>query len=79
MDLALLLQAAFLFVALLCPLSIVAMVGWSLWSSRRAREKDGPRAAPVRSAADEAELERLHSRLEAQDAHAASLPSRSQR
>jgi membrane protein implicated in regulation of membrane protease activity len=58
MDLALLLQAAFLVIVLLCPLSIVALVGWSAWSRRRHRS-DHPVA---RSVTDDAEIRRMRDR-----------------
>lgn len=56
MDLALVLQAAFLVIVLLCPLSIVAAIGWSAWSRRR------PGHAVARSATDDAEIRRMRDR-----------------
>lgn len=57
MDLALVLQAAFLVIVLLCPLSIVAAIGWSAWSRRRR-----PGHAVARSATDDAEIRRMRDR-----------------
>jgi membrane protein implicated in regulation of membrane protease activity len=59
MDLALVLQAIFLVTVLLCPLSAVAVIGWSTWSRRRRRSDDGQFA---RSATDDAETRRMRDR-----------------
>ncbi len=58
MDLALVLQAAFLVIVLLCPLSIVALIGWSAWSRRRRPSGH----AVARSATDDAEIRRMRDR-----------------
>jgi membrane protein implicated in regulation of membrane protease activity len=58
MDLALLLQAAFLVIVLLCPLSIVAVLGWAAWSRRRHR----PGHAAERSPTDDAGIRRMRDR-----------------
>ena len=50
----------YLLFTLLCPLSMVALMGWWAWSMRGRKQ---PAAAPVRSAADEAELTRLRAAL----------------
>jgi acyl-coenzyme A synthetase/AMP-(fatty) acid ligase len=56
MDVALVLQTAFLVIVLVCPLSLVAVVGWTAWSRRRRRPDHGP-VAP--SATDDAEIRRM--------------------
>ncbi len=63
MDLAILLQAVFLLTALLCPLSIVALMVWGAWSRRRARGSGGPGGAPTQSPADTAEISRMRARI----------------
>lgn len=63
MDLAFLLQAVFLLVALLCPLSIVALMAWSAWSRHRARASGAPGGAPAQSAADTAEISRMRASI----------------
>lgn len=63
MDLAFLLQAVFILVALLCPLSIVALMAWSAWSRHRARASGAPGGAPAQSAADTAEISRMRANI----------------
>ncbi len=54
-------ELAYLLFTLLCPLSMVALVGWWVWSMRRSSSQ--PQQAPVRSAAEEAEITRMRARL----------------
>ena len=70
MDLAFVLQAAFLLVVLLCPLSIVALAGWAAWSRRRARASGGPAATEAPCAADAAEISRMRVEIGRQGAQA---------
>lgn len=58
---------AYLLVTLLCPVSMIAMVGWWAWAMRR--PKKTPAAAPARSAADDAEITRMRAHLDQLDAH----------
>ena len=66
MDLALVLQAVFLVIALLCPISLVALAAWAAWSRRRART-DHPDVTEPRSAVDESEIARMRRATGAQD------------
>lgn len=52
----------YLLITLLCPLSMVAMIGWWAWSMRPSRTSSR-RGGPVRSATDDAELTRLRAAL----------------
>lgn len=70
MDLALVLQAVFLLIVLLCPLSIVVIAGWAAWSRRRAGASGRPAATEPRSAVDDAEISRMRLAIGAQDAQA---------
>ena len=67
MDLALVLQTAFLLIALLCPLSLVALAGWAAWSRRRQGPSGGPGAGEPRSAVDESEIARMRGDSAAQE------------
>jgi membrane protein implicated in regulation of membrane protease activity len=58
MDLTSLLQAVFLLMVLLCPLSIVAIAGWAAWSRRQSRAHD---ETGSRSVAVDGEISRLRS------------------
>jgi hypothetical protein len=53
----------YLLFTLLCPLSMVALLGWWAWSMRPGRDRSR-HPAPVRSAAEEAELARLRAHLD---------------
>jgi hypothetical protein len=57
------------FLYLLCPLSMVAMMGWWAWSMRRTGQQSSCHA-PRRSAADEAELTRMRAQLDQLEAGA---------
>ena len=61
-------ELAYLLFTLACPLSMVALVGWWVWSMRRSSSK--PQQAPVRSAAEEAEIARMRAQLDQLDAQA---------
>ena len=60
-------EIAYLLVTLLCPLSMIALVGWWAWAVRRANKV--PAAAPTRSAADDAEITRMRAHLDQLEAH----------
>ena len=62
-------ELAYLLFTLMCPLSMVALVGWWVWSMRRSSGSSSQKA-PARSAADEAEITRLRAQLDELDAHA---------
>ena len=51
----------YLLFTLLCPLSMVALMGWWMWSMRGSKKAT---AATVRSAAEEGELARLRAQLD---------------
>ena len=55
-------EIAYLLVTLLCPVSMIAMVGWWAWATRRAT--NAPAAAPARSAGDDAEITRMRAHLD---------------
>jgi hypothetical protein len=60
---------------LLCPLSMVALLGWWAWSMRPGR--NGSRhTAPVRSTAEKAELARLRAHLDSSQASETQVSSR---
>ena len=71
MDLAFVLQAAFLLIVLLCPVSIVVIAGWAAWSRRRAQAAGRPDVTEARSAVDESEISRMRVAIGAQDEQAA--------
>lgn len=56
-------EFAYLLFSLMCPLSMVALVGWWVWSTRRSGGST-PQQAPVRSAAEEAEITRMRAQLD---------------
>ena len=70
MDLALLLQAVFLLIVLLCALSTVAIAGWSAWSRRRAGATGRAGTTKPRSAVEEAEISRMRVAIGRRDAQA---------
>lgn len=57
-------EAAYLLFTLLCPLSMVALAGWWVWSMRRSTGTAASQAEPDRSAVEEGELTRLRARLD---------------
>ena len=57
-------DAAYLLFTLLCPLSMVALLGWWFWSMRKPRSGSRPAAAPVRTPAEEGELARMRAELD---------------
>ena len=61
-------EIAYLLVTLLCPVSMIAMVGWWAWAARRATT-NSPAASPARSAADDAEITRMRAHLDQLEAH----------
>jgi hypothetical protein len=59
-------ELAYLLFTLMCPLSMVALVGWWVWSMRRSGGSSGEQA-PARSAAEEAEIARMRAQLDQLD------------
>ena len=57
-------DAASLLFALLCPLSMVALVGWWAWSMRKPAGSSAFDAEPARSAASKALPARMGARLD---------------
>lgn len=57
-------EAAYLLFTVLCPLSMVALVGWWVWSMRRSGGKAACQTEPGRSAVEEGELARLRAQLD---------------
>lgn len=55
-------EIAYLLVILLCPVSMIAIVGWWAWAMRGS--KATPVAAPGRSAFDDAEITRMRAHLD---------------
>jgi flagellar basal body-associated protein FliL len=56
-------ELLFLLFTLLCPLSMVGLMGWWAWSMRRTSKSDSGQA-PVRSATDENEITRMRAQLD---------------
>jgi hypothetical protein len=57
-------EFAYLLFTLLCPLSMVALVGWWFWSMRATTGGSANAAPPARTAAEEGELARMRSQLD---------------
>lgn len=57
-------EAAYLLFTLLCPLSMVALVGWWVWSMRKSSGTAAAQPEPARSAVEEGELARLRAQLD---------------
>ena len=57
-------EVAYLLFTLLCPLSMVALVGWWFWSTRTTTGGSASAAPPARTAAEEGELARMRSQLD---------------
>jgi uncharacterized iron-regulated membrane protein len=62
-------EIAYLLFTLMCPLSMVALVGWWVWSMRRPGGSSCQQT-PARSAAEEAEITRMRAQLDQLDAQA---------
>lgn len=60
-------EIAYLLLTLLCPVSMIALVGWWAWAMRA--PKKTPATAPARSAADDAEITRMRAHLDQLEAH----------
>jgi hypothetical protein len=60
-------EIAYLLFTLMCPLSMVALVGWWAWSMRRSGGGSSGEQAPARSAVEEAEIVRLRAQLDQLD------------
>lgn len=54
----------FLLFTLLCPLSMVGLMGWWAWSMRRHSNRGAQGSAPVRSVSDESEITRMRAQLD---------------
>jgi uncharacterized iron-regulated membrane protein len=57
-------ELAYLLFTLLCPLSMVALMGWWAWSMRRSSGAGSGQKAPVRSTADDSEIVRMRAQLD---------------
>ena len=57
-------EIAYLLFTLMCPLSMVALVGWWAWSMRRSSGASSSAKAPARSAAEEGEITRMRAQLD---------------
>lgn len=55
-------EIAYLLVTLLCPVSMVAMMGWWAWAMRGPKKSSA--AVPARSAADDAEITRMRAHVD---------------
>lgn len=62
-------EIAYLLFTLMCPLSMLALVGWWMWSMRRSDSSSSCQKAPARSAAEEAEITRMRAQLDQLEAH----------
>lgn len=63
-------ELVFLLFTLLCPLSMVGLVGWWAWSMRRPSNGASRGHASVRSASDENEITRIRAQLDQLQAQA---------
>ncbi len=63
-------ELGFLLFTLLCPLSMVGLMGWWAWSMRRPGNRASHGHAPVRSASDENEITRMRAQLDQLQAQA---------
>jgi uncharacterized iron-regulated membrane protein len=63
-------ELALLLFTLLCPLSMVGLMGWWAWSMRRTGKRGGVAQAPVRSAIEENEITRMRAQLDQLEAQA---------
>jgi uncharacterized iron-regulated membrane protein len=61
-------ELAFLLFTLLCPLSMVGLMGWWAWSTRRTSKRASD--APVRSTIEENEITRMRAELDQLQAQA---------
>lgn len=61
---------AYLLFTLMCPLSMVALVGWWAWSMRRSSSASAAQKAPARSATEDNEIVRMRAQLDQLEAHA---------
>jgi hypothetical protein len=57
-------ETAYLLFTLLCPLSMVALVGWWFWSMRSSAAGKSGATEPVRTAAEQGELGRMRAQLD---------------
>lgn len=62
-------ESAYLLFSLLCPLTMVGLMGWWAWSMRRSKA-NGAQQVPVRSAVDENEITRMRAQLDQLEAQA---------
>jgi uncharacterized iron-regulated membrane protein len=60
----------YLLFTLLCPLSMVGLMGWWAWSMRRQGTSAGHNQKPVRSVSDENEITRMRAQLDQLEAQA---------
>ena len=63
-------EIAYLLFTLMCPLSMIGLMGWWVWSMRRSSSGSNCHKAPVRSAADESEIVRMRAQLDQLEAQA---------
>lgn len=63
-------ELVFLLFTLLCPLSMVGLMGWWAWSMRRPGKRASDSHVPVRSASDQNEITRMRAQLDQLEAQA---------
>ncbi len=63
-------ELVFLLSTLLCPLSMVGLMGWWAWSMRRPSNGASRGHTPARSASDENEITRMRAQLDQFEAQA---------
>lgn len=61
---------AYLLFSLICPLSMVGLLGWWAWSMRRSHQGNRAQQTPVRSGTDENEITRMRAQLDQLEAQA---------
>ena len=63
-------EIAYLLFIWMCPLSMVALIGWWAWSMRPSSSGSNRHKVPARSAAEESEIVRLRAQLDQFEAQA---------
>jgi hypothetical protein len=69
-------ELGLLLFTLLCPLSMLGLLGWLAWSMLRPSNRARQGHAPVRSASDENEITRIRAQLDQLEAQARDENSR---
>lgn len=63
-------ETAYLLFTVMCPLSMVALMGWWAWAIRRSGSASGGQNARARSVGDDNEIARMRAQLDQFEAQA---------